>query len=128
MKKTRYMLLAVLLVASGVMGGLASSGLFGPQTAKAVTEITAAKTIRLADTDGNFKMLLTTTSDNAPNIIFTDNNSKLRALYGLSKNGEPMVIFDDKKETMRVIVAVTDKDGPAIELYDKNEKTIWSKP
>ena len=130
MKKWQYFVLTALLAASAVFGAFAAGKIFGPQAAFAqegTSEVVGAKVLKIVDSNGGVRMVVTTTDDKAGSIIFMDGDQKVRSVFGLSKEGEPVISMVDKNQKQRLVMAVTDNDGPAIELYDANENKIWPK-
>ena len=129
----RNLLLALLVVISGLLGGAISNLLLMAHTsvaqeAKTEEKLLWANKFRLVDLQGMTRAMLTVGEKGNVSLNFYDSDTKNRIILGLSPEGWPVLtLFDegavellDKKGLPRARISILPDGSPSLKLYDQN--------
>ena len=131
MKHPGLMLVAAMV--GGLVGGAVTSRLalgtaaVCAQPTSAPEKVIRAEQFEVLDAGGKVRATLTSQGDEGPTLRLLDTDGEDRVVLSLHPTGEAVLAFRDKGQKARLSLALL-KEGPRVDLWDpdgKNIRTAW---
>ena len=134
MTKSKYIILAAIVIISGFAGGLCAGLIFRAQPVFADDEAViekdmSAKQLNIIDKNGNLRLAASTSDeDGSPGIALYDKDGNARSVFSLSAGGETVVTFNDGSGNLRIALGVTNEGGSGILMKNKAGNVSFTAP
>lgn len=128
MDRKQFVLLALLLVASGIAGGAIAARYLPATPAHAydggkVAKLVRAESFQVVDSTGDVRAELCVCPEGKPGLVLIDRGYKIRARFALLNDGFPGVELMDTRGRSRARLNLSADGNPTFAFLDQNGTT-----